>query len=184
MAGPDLLELAVGQADAPQSVMLDVVADLHGEDDAEAEHDVDEDRRPAAHPVDQRIPESGLEAVAPERIAVVPERQAAARQSLAGHPPGAQQVARKLAGEVAPDALALGRGAHVEWRADQGVVDVNVLGGVVRVRGRGEQELAEAALPRRAAMDQLVADDEDRLSLPRQHHRHPARLPRSTGGRR
>ena len=115
--------------------------------------------------------------VTPERVAVVPDGQAAARQPLVGHAPGAEQVARKLAREIPPDALALGRGPHVQRCADKGVMNVDVLGGVVGVGSGGEQELAEASLPRMSPMDQLVADDENRLGFPGEDHRYRRSFP-------
>ena len=157
--------------------MLHVVADLHREDDAEAERREDGKRPPIAHPIDERVPERGGQPGPPERVSVVPDGQASAGKPLAVHAPGAEQVARKLAGEIPPNALALGCGPHVQRCADEGVMNIDVLGGVVRVGGGGEQEFAEAPLPRMSPMDQLVADDENRLGFPGEDHRHQRSFP-------
>ena len=173
----DPLESAIGQPDAPQSVVLDVVDELHREDHAKAQDGVDDDRPCAAHPIGQRVPQGGLDPVTPERIRVVPGRQLTASQPVALEMPGTDEVAPYLPGKVPPEALTLGSGAKVRRGADQRVMDVDVFRGVSRVGDGRQQEFAESALPDRAPVDQFVADDKDRLAHARQHARHQRDFP-------
>ena len=177
MPGLHPFELAAGQADAPQAVVLEVVADLHREDHSEAQDEVNAKRPRAAHPPDEPPPEGDFDRVAPEGIGVVPHGQAAAREPAPLDPPGSGEVARHLPREVMPEALTLRGGAHVPRGADESVVDVDVLGDVVRVGDRRQQKLAEAAFPHREPMDHLVAGDEDRLGHHGKHRRHQGDLP-------
>ena len=171
------LELSAGQADPPQSVVLEVVADLHREDHSEAQRDIDRDRPCAAHPSDHAVPEGALGEVPPERIGVVPHGQVAAREPLALDPPRSGEVAGHLPWEVVPEALALGRGSDVSRGADQGVMNVDVLGDVVRIGDRRKQEFAEPTFPHRVPVNHLVAGDEHRLGHHGQHHRHQGDFP-------
>ena len=171
MARHHLLPTAVRQAHPAQSVMLQVVADLHRKDAAIAEEDEDQHRPDAAHPENQPVPERKVGAIAPERIAQVPDRQSPARQPLAGHFPGIGEVADDFLGKVAPETLPLGRRSHVVRRSDLGVVDVDMFGRILRVGSRSEQEFAQPPLPGGAPVDHFVADDEDRLRFHRQHDR-------------
>ena len=173
----DPLELAARPTDAPQSVVLDVVAELHREDHAEAQRQEGQNRPCAAHPVEKPVPEGGFGGVAPERVRVVPHRQVTARQPVALDPPGFGEVARHLPRKVAPEALPPGCGPDVPGRAHEGVMDVDVLRGVVRVRDGGQQKLPEPAFPCAEPVDHLVSDDEDRLRRGGQHQRHQRDLP-------
>ena len=98
----------------------------------------------------------------------MPHGKAAARQAAALEPPCAEKVVRHLAGKVLPEAEAFGGGPGVQRRADAGVMDVDVLGRVVRIGDGSQKELAEPAPPERPTVNQLVAHDEHRL----RHHRH------------
>ena len=168
----DPLETAVGHADAPQSVVLNVVDQFHGKDHAGAERGVDQHHPGAAQPVRERVPRGGLEHVAPERIGIVPHRQVAAGQPVALEAPGCKDIALDLPGQVLPEAHPLGRGPGVPGRAGQGVVNIDVFRRVVRVGCAGQDELAEPALRHGTLMDQLVADDEGGLGHAAQHQRH------------
>ena len=159
----DGLEPAGRNPYPPQPVVLHVVAHLHRKDHAEAEDGKYQRRQGPAHPDDQPVPEGQVKAVTPERIGVVKRRQSPARQSPAFEFPGPEQVVGHLRQQVLPEAHALGRRSRVKGRADVGVMDVNVLGRIVRVGDRTQQELAQSALPNGTPVDQLVADDEDRL---------------------
>ena len=173
----DGLEPAGGRADPSQPVVLHIVADLHREQDVAAQNREDQGRPRTAHPEQEPVPEDELHAVAPERVRMVPHRQLATRQAAAFEPPGPQQVVRHLLGQVSPEAQTLRRRPRVQGRAYPRMMNVDVLGRIVRVGDGSQQELAEATLPESAAVDQLVADDEDRLSHHRENHGHAPDFP-------
>ena len=156
MPGLESLVSAAGQADALQAVVLDVVGhpqleNPHGADDGEGH-----DPPCPANPVRQCVPGGGLEGVAPDRVRVMPDREAAAREPIPFDPPGIQDAVRHRSGQVPPEALAPGCGHRIPGSADMGVMDVDVLGDLLRERHRRHQELADPALPRRAAVHHVV----------------------------
>ena len=107
----------------------------------------------------------------------MPHGPAAARQPAPLDPPCSAEVACQLPREVMPDALAPRRGTDVPRGADESVMDVDMLRGVVRVRDRRQQELAESAFPYRVPVDHFVGDDEHRSGHRGQHHGHQGDLP-------
>ena len=149
----DPLEPAVAHADTAQSVMLDVIDDLHRGDHAKAKDGKDQEYPRAAHPIHQHVPRRGLEDVAPERIRIVPDRQVAARQPVAFKTPGFAEAAGEIPGQVPPEALPLGRGPGVGGHANKIVMHIHVLGRILRVRHIRQQEFGRPALPNRALMD-------------------------------
>ena len=163
MARLHLFPTAVRQAHAAQTIVLEIVADLHGKNAGEAQEGKHQNRPNAAHPEHQSIPEHEAQAVAPERIAVVPHGQTATRQAFAGSLPGIGEVACNFLGEVPPETLALGGGSHIMRRADLGMVDIQMFRRVLRIGGGGKEEFTEPPFPGRTAMNQLVTDDEYRL---------------------
>ena len=80
-------------------------------------------------------------------------------------------------GEVFPETLPLRGGTHVIRRADQGMVNIDVFRGVLRIGDGGEQEFADPALPGRAPMNHFVADDEYGLRFHRQYDRQEHAFP-------
>ena len=129
--------------------------------------------------IDERVPGGGFKAVPPERIAEMPGRQLPVRHPSAFNLPGPKDVACQLAGEIRPEALSLGRGAHVFRRADIGMMDIEMFRGVVRVRNGGKQEFPDVPLPRRAPVNQFVPDDEYSLTFHAQHNRQQRTFPGS-----
>ncbi len=173
----DPLEPAVGQTDAPQSVVLHIVDEFHRKDRAGASDGEDQDDPGAAHPIHQRIPRGGFEDVPPERIRVVPDRQVKARQPVPFEAPSFDEVTLQLLGQVPPEALALGRGPGVPGRTGKGVMYRGMLRRIMRVGNGRQQEFADPALPHGAPVDQFVADDEGGLRHAGQRRRHDQGFP-------
>ena len=95
----------------------------------------------------------------------MPHGQAAPCQALAGGLPRIGEIAGHFPREVAPEADTLWRRPHIVGRADLGVVNVNMLRGVLGIGGGGQQELTQPPLPGGAPVNEFVTDDEDRLSF-------------------
>ena len=150
MARLDPFEVPVWQPDAPQSIVLGVVDDLHRRDHEETEDDVDQESPWATHPVHQRIPRGGQDQVAPERIREVPDWLMTASQAVALEAPGLDEAEHQVPGEVLPEAHALGRGSGVPRSADLRVMNIDMLGGVLGVGNGGQQEVRDPAFPRGA----------------------------------
>ena len=128
-------------------------------------------------PLNERVPGSGFNSVAPERIAVVPDRQVTARHAISNHPPGSPDIACEFEWEIPPETLPLERGTHIHRRADMRVMDIEMLRGVMRIRTGGEQEFADVPLPPRASVNQFMSDNEYRLAFDRQDQRHQDDFP-------
>ena len=177
------LETAVREEAPAQPVVLDVVAEAEREHGHAADRCEHEQPQWSTHPEGQRVPERDTERISPERIRVVPHRPPALRQPLAYMAPRFPDAARNRPRQVPPEALPLARRHRVRRRRHPRVVNVDMLRGVVPAADRAQQELAVAAPPCGAVVNQLVAGNEDDRGHVAEHHRHEQHLPdRQTTG--
>ena len=98
-------------------------------------------------------------------------------EAFAGDFPGTGEVAGNFPREVVPETLPLWRGPQIVGRAHLGVVDVDMLRGVLRIGGGGQQEFSNPPFPSGTSMNQLVADHEDGLRFHGQNDRQDHVLP-------